>query len=298
MKPIQWLSLSHVAGVLKIHDEHLSGLKKWKEFFTREDIVPAFAKFLADRSAFPDAPSVPAATFETMLRDDRDHRYNGSRDVFDPWTSWWLGDWGGKAQYHIWDGTEPNANGQYVQPVTQSETAHASRNNYSYLSARWCANVAVNVYSPADGVTGWVTKQQTSKSGSQNLTQLPHLGFSLPDQKLLVWITKEYANPSSGTIAMGSETSFWVFLEYENGGTYHIRGRREVKYDAKAKSFASKAMGGKGDYKAYNHVRGTVYPDLKVLTMPDPGEGVLYPAKAKPTLEQLELKRRRMRAYA
>ena len=95
MKPIQWLSLSHVAGVLKIHDEHLSGLKKWKEFFTREDIVPAFAKFLADRSAFPGAPSVTAATYETMLRDDRDGKYSGSRDVFDPWTGWWLGDWGG-----------------------------------------------------------------------------------------------------------------------------------------------------------------------------------------------------------
>lgn len=297
MKSIRWLSLSHVADVMTIHNAHLSGLKKWKEFFTREDVVPAFAKFLADRSVFPDAPKADAAAFEKMLRDDRDNKYNGGKDVFDPWTNWWLGDWGGKPQYHIWDGTEVNSLGQYVQPVTQSETAHASRSNYQYLADRWCANVAVNVYSSADGVTGWVTKRQTSKAGSKYLTQLPHLGFSMPEKKLLVWITKEYANPSSGSIgSMAGETSFWVFLEYVEGSDYHIRGRIDVKYDAKAKSFGSNAMSGKGDYKAYTHVRGTVYPDLKVLSMPDPGEGVLYPAK--PTLEQLEVKRKRMRAYA
>jgi hypothetical protein len=296
MKPVRWLTLSQVADVLKIHDAHLAQLKKWKELFTGESIVGPFAAFLADRSVFPDAPRASAATFEKMLRDDRDGIYNGGKDVFDPWTSWWIGDWGGKKQYHIWDGTESDGNGQYVQPVTQSETAHVSRTNHAYLSSRWCANLAVNVFSPGNGITGWVTKQQTrADSGAQYLTQLPHLGFSLPEHKLLVWITKEYANPSSGSLGgMAKETSFWVFLEYVESDTYHIRGRIDVMYNAASKTFTSKAMGGKGDYKVYSHVRGAVYPDVrKTRFMPDPGDDVLFPS-----LEQMELKRKKARAYA
>jgi hypothetical protein len=266
MLPVRWLNTSDFNDLVTVHNANLAGLKAWRTKFGSADFVDPMAKFLNDGAKFVGAPHPGEAVWKKLLTTNA---YAGSADVFDPWTSWWAGPWNrGAVQYHIWDGTEVNAAGQYVQPVTQSETAHVSKKNFKYMNDRGLVNTAINVYRAGDGVTGWVTKRQ----GETATMQLPHLGYSLPDYKLLVWFAQKYAAAGTGAVStMTTETSFYLFLEWVDSTKYHVRG---CTVTVKDKAVTGTSMGTGADYSAFMYAKGIKYTNaIRETTMPDPAEG-------------------------
>lgn len=130
--------------------------------------------------------------------------------VFDPWNGWWTGKWSNNAnQFHIWDRTVfDSPSQQWVQPVTQSTSGFAWKRTDTdqgdgiQVSE---ADVAINVWSSKNGITGWVSK----KDGNE----LPHVGYSV-NQNTLIWFTI-YGN------------DYFMFLEkvIEGGKKYSMYGR-------------------------------------------------------------------------
>lgn len=130
--------------------------------------------------------------------------------VFDPWDGWWTGKWSNNAdQYHIWDRTAfDTSSQQWVQPVTQSTNGFAWKRSGDETGNGIKvadADIAINVWSSKNGITGWVSKQGG--------TELPHVGYSV-NTNTLIWLTK-YGN------------DYFLFLErvVEGGKKYSIYGR-------------------------------------------------------------------------
>ncbi|NIT60847.1 MAG: hypothetical protein GWN00_32965, partial [Aliifodinibius sp.] len=72
--------------------------------------------------------------------------------IFDPWINRWSGVWSnGIYQYHIWDSTY-FSEGQWIQPVSLSETGFADGDHLKQMSENCCADIGINVYSRNYGI--------------------------------------------------------------------------------------------------------------------------------------------------
>ncbi|MEO0386502.1 MAG: hypothetical protein AAF281_03095 [Pseudomonadota bacterium] len=93
----------------------------------------------------------------------------GGPTCYDAWNGTWKGTWkkpgqsaedAAKIHSHIWDETQRVTYGrpeQYVQPVTQSRMGFQSNAKIPKPPGEIPeTNIAINVWSPADGLTGWV----------------------------------------------------------------------------------------------------------------------------------------------
>lgn len=102
-----------------------------------------------------------------------------AEDPFLPWTSRWMGRWSNRGwQFHTWGATYA-VNRQLVQPVTLSESGFVDIRAAASSFNRGLTDVAINVYSPADGITGWVSKVQHGN------VEMPHIGYRLNATTLL-----------------------------------------------------------------------------------------------------------------
>lgn len=165
----------------------------------------------------------------------------GNKNVFDPWDGFWRGNWcsSGKAwpQYHIWDRTRATSDGKhFVQPVSQrglAETKACSKIHddpsefvdAGNLKAQWeknAVNLAINVWSNNDKVTGWVWKKQGGKP-----VIMPHLGYRLNDHTL-IWIAQEMEFKGvDADYTMNKGGRFFMFFEWvgQCRRAYGIHGR-------------------------------------------------------------------------
>ncbi len=137
-------------------------------------------------SGEPGAGTYDAAQWLALIEADR-----GSPTAFDPWNSWWAGEYTNPKKFynlHIWDPSlqlKPLGYDQYVQPVTQVSAskqwfASARRLEEEHTEAKK-VDYALNVWSVTDGVTGYVQKDLATSP--QNV---PHAGF-LVETNVLVW---------------------------------------------------------------------------------------------------------------
>ena len=138
-------------------------------------------------------------------------------DVFGPWTNHWSGAWSnGTMQYHLWDHARP-WHDQWIQPVTQSETHFSDKGRLGAMIRNREVDLAIDVYSHEDGITGWVSKRQHGP------VEIPCIGYLLEETTLL-WICQ----PQEPHERFAPTTEWFVFLERcdaaSNARRYRIYG--------------------------------------------------------------------------
>ncbi|MEO1493436.1 MAG: hypothetical protein AAFV19_14875 [Pseudomonadota bacterium] len=242
-------------ALIKQHDRNLAGLQSTRRMLAGH--AQALADLLVDE--YPVSAgvrcywgrggdsSVEGSTAHiARIFDHTDTTaFYGDQRVFDPWNGFWRGNWcssrGVWPQYHIWDQTRPVHRGaSFVQPVSQRALGNISvctdpgdpNSNLSSdyvddgtLERRWRrseVNLAINVWTDAAKVTGWVWKKQ-----GQNELIMPHLGYRL-NAHTLIWIAQEM--PFTGrraTYTMNPDGRFFMFFEWvgQCRQTYGIHGR-------------------------------------------------------------------------
>ncbi|MEM1264921.1 MAG: hypothetical protein AAGI50_02790 [Pseudomonadota bacterium] len=144
----------------------------------------------------------------------------GSARSYDPWNGAWRGPWLKPGQTarerrelhaHIWDETQHvtfAGHSQYVQPVTQSRTGFKLERDLTPQPAE--TNIAINVWSPQHGLTGWVGW------GGRND---PHIAYLL-NPHTLIWVMQfGIADRLAPTFAIFFE---WVAADHQ---AYGISGR-------------------------------------------------------------------------
>jgi hypothetical protein len=132
---------------------------------------------------------------ELVARMDADR---GGPVAFNPWNGWWAGPYSsnGTPYYnlHVWDATfslNAGVGEQHIQPVTQLQAKTGWFASAGRLEAQPdTANLvdhAINVWSMANGVTGYVWKDLADPAKSKSLL---HAGFLL-EPNVLLWIATE-----------------------------------------------------------------------------------------------------------
>lgn len=223
-------------ALVRRHDDERPRLETWRAMV--RDHAGALAAALA---GYPDR-SIAATTFRDafLARPPA-----GDRQVFDPWNGFWGGRWqpGNSRQCHVWDVTQAYE-GAWVQPVTQSVSGFKTADDLPAAlgcEARTTVDLAINVWSPSLGVTGWVSKRQDTAQ------ELPHIGYRI-DARTLVWITRILPCPMPDGAGEGP---FLMFLEWasEDRSVYRIRGKRfRITAAGEVELLDNGALVGRGDY--------------------------------------------------
>ena len=221
-------------------------LREWREMF--KALAPQLARFvkrnLAEAyaaSTYADAlrgtanapavDSLPHAcnVDERHLRRTFEHAKGGAGagpKTYDPWNGRWQGKWTHQNdrtsnQHHLWDRTR-KVGDVWVQPVTQSERRIIDKTN---VKAEWAArraDLAVNLWDEACGLTGWVAKRQ-GVPGTRT-KHLPHIGYRVAPG-VLIWINQEHDEHCN--LWDRNNDSFGVYFEWvDERGHYGILGRR------------------------------------------------------------------------
>jgi hypothetical protein len=218
---MSWFGNPAMRQVLEKHDHFLPALKEWRRMWGQHagalaQLVKTFpgSENLRE-SVLRDIISDPAGLYDTLV----------NHDVFEPWTKHWSGAWSnGRMQYHIWNLTVI-VGGRWIQPVTLSETAFVDYCSIDTMMQRNETDIAINVFSAADGITGWVSKRQHGR------IELPHIGYLVNDTTLL-WICREQKSEQSNT----GHTPWYIFLETVRGSgdsaEYMIYGQPAVIEDS------------------------------------------------------------------
>lgn len=213
-------TLADFADILRLHNRHVDEFKRWRHLFAHH--ADELARMISD---FPIARDVDEEEILLALTRPLSHCAPLSgRDIFAPWTNTWSGLWcNAVRQYHVWDSTR-YVDGQWVQPVTLSETEFVQLQQVREKQRQGRADVAINVFSREHGITGWVSKYQKRR------VEMPHVGYRINDTTL-VWIC-QIKSPEE---LFAPENSWLVFLEITEPGTepsvYRIYGQT-IKIDA------------------------------------------------------------------
>ncbi|NIT56406.1 MAG: hypothetical protein GWN00_09290 [Aliifodinibius sp.] len=103
------------------------------------------------------------------------------QDIFAAWENRWSGTWSnGVPQYHCWYSSS-QFNDRWIQPVTISEFDFIELCYTETMINKGKADIAINVYCPKDGISGWVSKRQHGG------LEIPHIGYRI-DDTTLIWI--------------------------------------------------------------------------------------------------------------
>ncbi len=198
--------ISDFDGVIAEHDKNVKRLRSWRRDFAKHP--DELADFLIDK--YPIKGAVQHARLVSCFKIDK--AYQGNRGSFTPWDGVWRGTWKGSdsssPQYHLWDQTSER-DGQFVQPVTQSTSDYVTRENFDEMTGKNKVDLGINVWSPTNGLTGWVSKRQ-----NDDPHELPHIAYA-PNARTLIWIAQR-----------NFTGSFWMFYEWVNsaGTQYGIYG--------------------------------------------------------------------------
>lgn len=163
--------------MLARHNRYREEFTRWRRVFRRQ--AAALAALI---KSFPGSEGLCEDQLRGIFtRPETAYAGIPGEKIFAPWTNRWSGVWSnGTPQYHIWE-TSINIDGQWVQPVSISETGFAELNIAETMLRDKGADIAINVFSPAEGITGWVSKYQHGRA------ELPHIGYRINDTTL-VWI--------------------------------------------------------------------------------------------------------------
>ena len=180
----------------------------------------------------PGCSTAPRGTRANVQSIFADPLGGGNANCYDPWDGRWAGCWTNISRssdqvcqtlytnYHIWDETRL-ISGQHIQPVTQrrfldNETAATATPTYigaGEIGAAWTAgkvDVAINVYSRDEGLTGWVVKKTDGLVA-------PHIAFLL-NPHTLIWITTFVPRAGGGShsqvINWDDRNEFYMFFEW------------------------------------------------------------------------------------
>ncbi|HET9528725.1 MAG TPA: hypothetical protein VFQ92_00120 [Blastocatellia bacterium] len=211
----KWLHTDDFSAVIDIHDKFRDSGKfnDWFAKFSKHasDLADHFlSSFASVRDTLPSREELITA-FQSVAQTDFEKNYSkfGSR-AFHPWFNWYHGYWDNGTSrtenFHIWDNTVALA-GRYIQPVTQSTTSFVYNKDESGrrvsllkdMKKKRKTDLGVDFISPDSGITGWVTKHQSSQ-------ELPHVGY-LIGEKILIWMAQY----------VGEEASSQWFMFFERG---------------------------------------------------------------------------------
>ncbi|MCI0691876.1 hypothetical protein L0337_07690 [candidate division KSB1 bacterium] len=209
-----WFENPAFIRMIETHNQYATEFARWRRLFAEH--AAELAHLL---KTFPGS--------ENLREDDLRRIIAGSetscdslsqRGVFNPWTNRWSGRWSnGRLQYHIWDSTR-FIDGQWIQPVSLSETGFAKACCVEEMLQNRRTDVAINVFSHENGITGWVSKRQRGR------LELPHIGYLVNDTTL-IW-TCQIKDPEN---LFAPDSRWFVFLEtVQNSSTpavYKIYGQ-------------------------------------------------------------------------
>lgn len=221
-------------------------LRRWRVMF--KELAPQLARFVkrnlneayaqstyADAlrgttnppavDSLPHACNVDQAHLQRTFEHDKGGAGAGPNS-FDLWEGRWQGKWTYRNnqtsdQHHVWDRTR-RVGDKWVQPVSQSERGLITKDN---IKAEWAArraDLAINTWDEACGITGWVAKRQ-GVPGTRT-KHLPHVGYR-PMPGVLIWINQEHDEHCN--LWDASNDSFSIYFEWvDERGSYGILGRR------------------------------------------------------------------------
>ncbi len=200
-------------GVLTRHNAALTTLSRWRTIFTGQ--ATAIASFV---HSYPGMGFSQADIESAIRRGSALPAGVSGTTVYRPWQGWWCGDFHSPGSrlythHHVWDETVSRS-GVYVQPVTQSVTRFVGSSNLTTMLSSNKVDLAINVLSSADGLTGWVSKRQWGSP-----TEHPHIAYYL-DATHVLWVTQTQGGPTD---------KWFLFFEWSNGTLgptrYGIHGR-------------------------------------------------------------------------
>lgn len=173
-----WLAQPAFQQIIARHDQFQPEFRRWRQMVSCH--APEIARML---STLPGSEDWNIPRIEHILsRLEPPSSLDGGQ-LFVPWFGRWSGKWcNGKWQFHTWGEAQP-LEGQWVQPVTLSESEFVALNWAQEMLARGDADIAINVYSPQNGITGWVSKVQHGRM------EMPHIGYQLNDTTIL-WFSQ------------------------------------------------------------------------------------------------------------
>lgn len=176
-----WWALPAFRDILARHNRFLPELARMRRQAASH--APELARLLA---ALPGSDGLNAAHIERILANSEPSGARGGGVVFEPWAGRWAGSWSnGRQQFHSW-GPAMLLEGQWVQPVTLSESEFVEPNCAQDMMALRRADIAINVNSPQYGITGWVSKVQNGP------VEMPHIGYQLNDTTLIWFCQAKY----------------------------------------------------------------------------------------------------------
>jgi hypothetical protein len=107
--------------VIETHNAYLADLQDWRRLMARHA-----AELAGLIKSFPGADYLNEEVLQQTFSSSAGVREEVSGDeIFAPWLQRWSGTWSnGTPQYHVWHDTEYR-DGQWIQPVTQSEISFA-----------------------------------------------------------------------------------------------------------------------------------------------------------------------------
>ncbi len=237
------------------HDANIRALWSWRLTIERfaADLakqIPLWTK--GHSNALPEKALQASSTIEQRIKDWKKHAPN---DAYDPWDGWWAGRWKNAAvNLHIWDKTQ---GGRQLVSQLQAKPGlwFAHNGTVGKLKGGGKVDIALNVVTARDGLTGWVRKHQNDQA------TLPHIAFLL-SPTCLIWITRIYKRASPKmTIAPFAApkdynpSKFFCFVEQTNGknaSMYTITGFEFwIDHDAK-KDIATKDVPSVGKVEYLN----------------------------------------------
>ncbi len=209
-----WFENPTFIRMIETHNQYAAEFARWRRLFAGH--AAELAHLL---KTFPGSENLREDDLRRIIVDSEAKCDSLSqRDVFKPWTNRWSGRWSnGRPQYHIWDSTR-FVNGQWIQPVSLSETGFATACRVEEMLQNRRTDVAINVFSRENGITGWVSKRQHGR------LELPHIGYLVNDTTL-IWIC-QIKDPEN---LFAPDSRWFVFLEtVQNSSTpavYKIYGQ-------------------------------------------------------------------------
>jgi hypothetical protein len=215
-----WFENPAFIRMIETHNQYTAEFARWRRLFAEH--AAELAHLL---KTFPGSENLRENDLRRIIASpEAKYDSRSQRDVFNPWTNRWSGRWSnGRPQYHIWDSTR-FIDGQWIQPVSLSETGFARASCVEEMLQNRRTDVAINVFSRENGITGWVSKRQHER------LELPHLGYQVNDTTL-IWIC-QIKDPEN---LFAPDSRWFVFLEtVQNSSTpavYKIYGQSFVMTD-------------------------------------------------------------------
>lgn len=191
-----WRGVNPYQELLRRHNRFLPEFHRWRSLFaTHASELARLVKTL------PGSEKLSEWELRQLFRNlETVQPVSVPGDVFEAWADHWTGLWSnGVPQYHVWASARPVA-GQWVQPVTLSEAGFVEMSRIAAQPPDRM-DLGINVFSPANGITGWVSKRQ------HGCFELPHIGY-LVNASTLVWICRRCKSDRDT-----ADSCWFVFLE-------------------------------------------------------------------------------------